>query len=255
MKQITDVIKKKEGINIIFDGEHSVHVEPEMVIKYKLLSINVLDNETFLTFFNENERLRALRFCFKKLKKLLTVLEMKTLLSEENFDKKIIDETLHYLIQKHYLDDLAYAKYYVNMKSNQQGPLLITHKLSDKGISLHIIEKVMMNYDQNRFIEDIIEKKLKQSQKKTKKQALESIKRDLLAKGFQHDYIDISLQKLHHLYQGNEDNLLSTYAQKYYDTLSQRYQGYTLMNKLKEKLYQKGFSYDQIKAYLQSKDF
>lgn len=255
MKKITHVEKKHNTVTMTFDDQHVLHLEPEMIIKYKLLTLTMLDDATFLDLFDENEKLRALRFSFKSLKKMLTVQEMKIMLLHEGFTKRIIDHTICQLIERRYLDDLAYAKYYIQLKAYQQGPLMIAHKLGEKGISEHIIQTVFTHYDQNSYLYDIIEKMLKSSVKKSKKQTFQTIKINLTAKGFHQENIDQVLHTLSHLYQGDEQKLLSAHFDKFYKTLSKRYQGYELHAKIKEKLYQKGFNYEAIKAYLQSKDF
>jgi regulatory protein len=251
MKQITGIKKLKKAIEVTFDEDLVVVVEPELVIKYHLNVGNTLDEATFLSFDNENMYLSTLRFALSKLKKMLTVKELKDILSTRDVPISIQRRVLNHAIERKYLDDLAYAKMYLSLRQYQEGPQMMKHRLKEKGISDAIIQMIFADYLEKDIVESLVKSKLTSMKKKTKKQAFQTIKMQLIAKGFDHDVIDRSLHFNVEQYQGDERMLLEKAYQKIQHTYQSKLSGYELEQKIKEKLYQKGFSYDMIKAYLE----
>ncbi|MFA5525718.1 MAG: RecX family transcriptional regulator [Acholeplasmataceae bacterium] len=253
MKQITEIKKFKNEIKVTFDQD-TFTVQPELIMKYHLAVGITLDQKTYQQFLDENHYLSALRWCLKKLKKMLTVHEMKELLAGTSYPLSVQKQVINYLIDRKYLDDLSYAKTYVELKKYQEGPEMITFKLKQKGITDLILGQLFQkSYDEFQIVYEVALAKSNKTKHKTKKQLFQTIKMQLLAKGYQQDIIEAALAKLSSHVAIDEDQLMEVMYQKIHRTYSHKYQGYELKQKMTEKLYQKGFSYERIKAFLKNK--
>ena len=251
MKQITGLKKLKNAVEVTFDDDQMVLVESELIIKYHISVGKSLDVDTYLMLIEENEYLSALRFAYAKLKKMMTSKEMKDALVAKGVSSLVQKRVMQILIDKKYIDDLAYTKTYVMLKKYQEGPHMMKHRLTEKGISETVLHMVFDNYHTKEIVEQLVESKLKSMKKKTKRQAFQTVKMQLIAKGFDADVIDLALMMQADAYQVDEKRLIETSYQKIMKSYSTKLSGHELQQKIKEKLYQKGFTYDTIKAYLE----
>lgn len=253
MKTIKELEKKGKSMWVTID-DHSFSVEPEMVIKYHLRQDLEMDDQTYQTLISENQYLQCLRLSFVKLKKMLTIAEMKEILANTTFPIGIQKQVIHYLIEKKYLDDYTFSKMYLEQKKYKEGPEMLRFHLQQKGVSLEIIEKIMNHYREDEILQEVIEKKLSAPTKKPKRAYLMQIKQQLIAKGFHREMIESILIHSEGLLENKDQTMIHTYGQKIIKQYQQKYSGYALYQKIKEKLYQKGFAYEDIKRYLETID-
>lgn len=253
MRTVTGLKKAKSHVEITFDEHMTIQVESELVIKYHLYVGQQLEEDTYQSFKDENDYLSTLRFALTKLKKMMTSKELSDLLKLQPVSERIQKRVLAYVIDKHYVDDLSYAKTYMMLKKYQEGPNMMKHRLKEKGISEAILSLVFSEYPAHQIASDLVSSKLKMMKKKTKRQAFQTIKMQLLSKGFDQDVVEHALLKEQDAYQGDENKLLKDAYEKCLRMYQKNLTGYELEQKIKEKLYQKGFSYDMIKAYLEEK--
>lgn len=253
MKTITGFEKKGKQIWITV-GESSFSVEPEMIIKYHLRSGLEIEDSTYQALIHENQYLECLRLAYSKLKKMLTILEMKTILSNTSYPIGIQKQVIHQLIEKKYLDDLSYAKVFLELKRYKEGPEMIKYHLEQKGISLDIIGGIFQHYHEESIVKELIEKKLSTPSKKPKRAWILQIKQQLLAKGFHREVIEKNLISAESNIQDQDQTIIHTYGSKILRQYQNKLSGYALYQKIKEKLYQKGFNYEDIKRYLETID-
>ena len=250
MKQVTALKKEKNHVLLTIDNQEVI-CQPELIIKYHIATGKTLDDETYKSLIDENNYLSCLRMALTKLKKMMTITEMKTYLSESSYPVGVQKQVIHFLIEKKYLDDILYAKTYLALKKHQEGPVMIEFKLKQKGLAEGIINGLWVSYDEYETVLSLISSKLRQMKKKTKKQAFQAIKMQMIAKGFHHEVVDRALLNLSDSEPFDDDKLIVSAYEKIYKNYSKKLSGYELEYKIKEKLYQKGFSYDLIKAYLE----
>lgn len=253
MKTVTQIKKMKSTVEVTFDDVNVMAVEPELMIKYHLSLGKQLDNDVYQVLSDENLYLSCLRTGLKALKKMLTIFEMKNLLLAKGYHDHIINKVIKNLLEKKYLDDFQYAKMYVSLKQYQEGPQMIQFKLTQKGVHESHIFNALGSYQEFEIVSHIVASKFNQMKKKTKKQATQTIKSQLMAKGFHSEIIDAALLKSDQFYQSDEKKLLEIAYEKLFKTYHTKYSGYELEYKIKEKLYQKGFSYEDIKTYIEQK--
>ncbi|OHE33873.1 MAG: hypothetical protein A3K26_08515 [Tenericutes bacterium RIFOXYA12_FULL_35_10] len=250
---MTGLKKAKSHVEITFDEHMTILVESELVIKYHLYVSQQLEDETYQSFKDENDYLSTLRFALTKLKKMMTSKELSDLLKLQPVSERIQKKVLVYVIDKHYVDDLSYAKTYMMLKKYQEGPSMMKHRLKEKGISEEILNIIFSEYPAHQIARELVISKFKSMKKKTKRQAFQTIKMHLISKGFDQEVIEHALLKEQDTYQGDESKLLKDAYEKCLRMYQKKLTGYELEQKIKEKLYQKGFSYDMIKAYLEEK--
>lgn len=253
MKTVTHLKKIKNHIEVTFDDQDIIYVEPELSIKFHLSLGQLVELEDFQKLINENSLLSCKREALRALKKMMTILEMKNFLLSKGYQLHVVNQVVSDLIQKRYLDDATYAKMYVNVKKQKEGPQMISHKLAEKGIKEGLIASAISTYQEFDIITEIIQLKLSHIKNKTKRQAFQSIKTQLMAKGFHREMIDRALAQAHDFYHADEKALLIKNYEKLFKTYHLKYQGYELERRIKEKLYQKGFSYDLIQSFIEGK--
>ena len=251
MEKIITSLKKAKNHVVITIEKKEIICQPELIIKYHLAVGKTIDDETYQNFINENNYLSCLRLALEKLKRMMTVEEMRLYLSETTFPLGIQKQVVHYLIEKKYLDDASYAKTYLTLKKHSLGPSMIEYNLKQKGLKEGLINVLWSSYDEYEMLYPMIQNKLKQLTKKTKKQAFQSVKMNMLSKGFHLEVIDKVLVDLSDFVSFDEEKLLESSYQKIRKNYQNKLSGYELDYKIKEKLYQKGFSYDLIKAYME----
>lgn len=249
MKTIIGIEKRKKGFMVSFEHETFL-VFPEVYIKHHLKPGLSLSDDAFKAFIEDHMWITYLDMGLAKLKKMMTVLEMSRFLEEKGAPISLVKQLIHYMIERKYLNDLHYVKTYIELKKYQEGPQMIAHKLKEKGISAALIESFVYQIDEQNVLKVLIPKKIQTETKKTKQQVLKKLKEVYIKKGFSIDVIESVLLEASYLYQGDEKALLEKDYHKAKAKLSKTYEGYDLIRKIKEKLYQKGYPYEAIQTII-----
>lgn len=66
--------------------------------------------------------------------------ELRSKLAEKEFSNEVIDQTIDYLYQHHYLDDMRAASNYIRSRIGSYSNYEIRYKLSQKGFSKDVID-------------------------------------------------------------------------------------------------------------------
>ena len=254
MKTVTDVKKLKSGYKVSFNDQEMIDIELDIYFKYHLKPGESLDEKQYKLMMDENHKLYYTKLGALRLKKMQTYYELKTYLSEKGCPNHILKEVMKFFLDRKYVNDIDYVKTYIELKKHQEGPKLISSKLEQKGVSKEIIDSYIYQVNQSEILTDLIPKKLNSFKHKTKKQALQSTKIHFMTKGFDREVIEPILFSKSHLYHGDDKALLSRTFDKLYVKYKDKKQGYELKNILKQKLYQKGFSFEDIENIFIDKD-
>lgn len=84
---------------------------------------------------------RAKLRCMNLLKVMdKTELELRRKLQMEEYPQEIIEEALEYVKSYHYVDDLRYAKNYIEWKKDSRSCQQINYELQNKGVGSELIE-------------------------------------------------------------------------------------------------------------------
>lgn len=158
-----------------------------------------------------------------------------------------IDEAIEKLERQGYINDLIYAKSFLNNKliTTANGPYKIKQEMLKKGVSNSIIEEVLEEYTEDIQIEKInkiVTRMIKSNRNKGNNLLKRKINLELLNQGFYKELINEAINN--HEFNDDSDILKKEY-EKLYRKLSNKYSGKELEYKIKQKLYQKGLIYEE----------
>lgn len=186
--QITVQEKNKNRCNVFVDGGFFIALPIELVYKHSLsVGLEIIPRE-FEQIVFEKDKSDALNKSIEYVSKSLkTKKQVKTYLLNKGYSLKIVDYCLEKLIEYRYIDDVEYAKRFIESTSNYQGVNLTRYKLMMKGLSKQDIEQVYENVeiDSKKNAKDLAEKRLKN--KEITRELLSKTYRYLISKGFTYE--------------------------------------------------------------------
>ena len=209
-----------------------------------------MDKKTFKEKQNENEFLFFKKMALKRLARMMTAYELYTYLIDKSATEGIAKQIVHEFKAKKYVNDDAYTKWYIETKKFIEGPKLITDKLKQKGVSNEIIQTYVSQIDEANCLSESISKRLKSSHHQNRQQLMLKLKRYYLQKGFNFDVVSACVKKAVNALDINEYVLLEKELEK----IIRKSKGVLDKQKMLEKLYRKGFRYDDIKHALERLD-
>lgn len=249
------LIKKNKYNSEVLYKDELYKLENEIIIKYQISVGKIFTSKEFEIMINDNNFYYYDRLGKNKLKRLLTIYELKNYLKEQGASPSVIKQLIDKYIKYNYLNDEYYTKHYVDFKKNKEGPKLIFSKLVEKGIDKEIINNELAKVDEEASITNYVNNKIGKFKNKTKKQISEQLKRDLTVKGFNYQ---ISNNVVNNIL--NELKIDTSYLlEKEFDKILRRYSKKLENNELKylikQKLYQKGFNINDIDIIINKKGF
>ncbi|MFH1693969.1 MAG: RecX family transcriptional regulator [Bacillota bacterium] len=249
MKKIIEIEKKTKSYLVRFN-EELVSIEPEIYLKFHLRLQQEFEDKEYAKLIKENEYVFYDKLGIIRLKRMQTSKELKDYLLSKGAHETIAKQLITKYTERKYLDDYTYAKLYVQLKQDSEGPQLIFNHLKEKGISNEIIEGFTKKIDEHSILEHLIPKKLKSIKNKSKKQAIQTLKGFCLRKGFSLETVDAQIKKALVSYDIDELELIK----KEYAKLQKKYQSKTRDNftnyNMIQKLYAKGFKIEDIKKVI-----
>jgi len=172
------------------------------------------------------------------------------------FELKKNEETniLNKLKEIGLINDLNYVRAYISDSINlsNKGPYKIKQELINLGIEENVIEEEISKVDLD-IINDklikLIEKKIKSNHNHSEYQMKQKIIIDMVNLGYDRDTIINILDN----YKIDDTDLLSNDYNKLYSKLSKKYCDNELIQKIKQKLYSKGYDINNINKLIQEK--
>ena len=166
--------------------------------------------------------------------------EIEKYLAKE-FNKDLIEKIILKLTKEGYLNDDYFTVCYINDSINLKniGPNKIIYELEKLGIDKNIVDKnikVFTSEKEEEKIKKLMNKKIKSNKNKSVSNLKNSIKLDLVNKGFTKELVDKYVNNISF----DETSIYEKEYNKIYNKLSKKYTGYELEQKIKQKLYQKG---------------
>lgn len=196
--QITEFKKigNSNRYKMFVDGDFFAILMDEDIVKYHLklnteYSASQL-NEIATTAQNKVATDMALNLVSKFLK---TEKQIKDYLKEKSFTQTAIDYAINKLKEYNYINDIQYAKNYVQSRQNSKGKRAIKFELKAKGIAEEIINRVL---DETENSQEVIEKLALKfvKNKKNDEKIKEKLFRHLVSKGFEFDEIKSAIDKV-----------------------------------------------------------
>ncbi len=169
--RIEEQKKKKNRVNLYIDGEFSLGLYKDTVVKFHLyegkeitaLQLSEIQYNENLSYAKEKTR-NYLSYRPRSKKEIRDYLQLK------GFNKEVIDEVVSDFEQAGLLDDLVFAEMWVKDRSmrNPKGNFIIRQELKNKGISDLDIEKALKETDERENAHKAAAKALRKIQGKDK---------------------------------------------------------------------------------------
>lgn len=241
---------KKIGSNkykIYFDNE-SLIVYEDVILKYNLLYKKDIDNDLLIEINKENYKSSIYDVSIKYISvRMRSKKELEEYLKKKKYDQKDIEETIKRLQSQDLLNDEKFAKSYINDKLylTNYGLTKIKNDLLKLGLEEYIIDAIVNNIDLqviNDKLSKIIDKELKINSKLPTNKLNNKIINRCINLGYNYeDILNILNDKN---IEGNS-NIEYDYK-KIYEKYKNKYDEYKLNAVIKSKLYQKGYTIDEI---------
>lgn len=244
-------------------GKYKVKIDDKIIDTYddvlinnKLIYKKEIDNEMLDRINSDNLFYEAynkvLSYILKRQRTLSEINEYLDKFEISNIEKYMIIEKLK---NNGLVNDLQYVKSFISDAINlsKDGPNKIRKNLIDKKIDEKTIDNELSKIDDDVFIDKalkIIKKRFDNNTKYSKNQLKQKITLYLINIGYDKNMIDSLINN----FDFNEIDLLENEYDKIYNKLSKKYEGYELKNKIKQKLYSKGFDMNLISDLIQKKD-
>lgn len=255
--------------SLYIDGQFYMGVDESVVIKFGLLNPRPIDqkqlDEIKQVEFEQSLYLKGIHYLSyglrttKEMRDYLTKY-LKEHVDEEALDLSLVEDIINRLTTQRYLDDLEYAKSYVQNHAliNAKGPERIRMELERKGVSLDHIEEGLQNYDEEMRLDNAI--KLSEKYIRTKKQysvtmLKQKLMQHLMQKGYTRETIDqiwddLSFEEATE----RQDDLLEREALKALRRQKRKHSGYELQQRIIATLMRKGFNYGDIREWMDEQE-
>jgi regulatory protein len=151
----------KERVNVFIDGEFALGVT--MFVAATLSKDQYLSDVEIKKLKQEDERNkaydRALRFLGYRSR---SQAEMTRYLRDKGYPAAVIDDTVSRLIEQQYLDDEAFARFWLENRERfrPRGRQALRYELRQKGIADEIIDTVLADLDEDELAWTAVENKL-----------------------------------------------------------------------------------------------
>ncbi|MFD2618487.1 RecX family transcriptional regulator [Terrilactibacillus laevilacticus] len=183
--------------------------------------------------------------------------ETRDYLYKKMFETHQIESAIKRLTKENVLNDQAFADMFIKnrIQLSNKGPELIKRELDKLGISQEIVEQSIQAYsrsDQIKNARSYIEKKANQGSKRhSAKEYKNKLTQKLMQRGYSHSIIKEVLQDVIYSNYKLEQEAIYFQGQKAMKKY-RNYEGKEWEYKVKSYLYRKGFSLEDINAFLQS---
>ncbi len=199
MAQITKVSVQKNNkkkVNLYIDDDFFCALTLETAVKHHLKSGIQVDTDKLNEIISQSQTQEA----FQKatdyvLKNLKTKRQVKDYLVKKGYSEEVAWQCVDKLKEYGYIDDVEFAKRYIEISSQKQGRRLTEFKLMQKGIKK---EDIFLAYEQLDFDDSEDAKLVAQKYLKNKqitKETLAKAYRYLVGKGFNYDQITLALSE------------------------------------------------------------
>lgn len=199
MAKITKVSVQKNNkkkVNLYIDDDFFCALTLESAVKHHLKSGIQVDTDKLNEIISQSQTQEA----FQKatdyvLKNLKTKRQVKDYLVKKGYSEEVAWQCVDKLKEYGYIDDVEFAKRYIEISSQKQGRRLTEFKLMQKGIKK---EDIFLAYEQLDFDDSEDAKLVAQKYLKNKqitKETLAKAYRYLVGKGFNYDQITLALSE------------------------------------------------------------
>ena len=249
MKEIVRYKKKNINSYVVTFSDCSVILYDDVIVRHELLLKKKLSDKEYEEILKENKALASYYEGVAYLsRKERTAKEVATYLKKKEYGKESIENAITRLKKENLLNEERYVDCFLkdSVKFSTDGPDKIKRKLLDLGIQEDLIEKKLSYIDDDIWkekVQKLVDKKVSSNHKDSVNALKQKLGNYLYQKGYSKKYfVDV----LDSLDMENSYELLEKEKNKLVQKLSRKYAGKELEFQVKRKLYQKGFSKEEI---------
>ncbi|EPH99565.1 regulatory protein RecX [Enterococcus faecalis 13-SD-W-01] len=241
------------------DGR-KLRVSEDRLVHYRLLKGMELEPETIEEIEKNSQYDYGLQQAMNYLSyQLRSEKEIHTYLRDKEIDKNDRDRIVQRLKELDLIDDRMYGESYVRtqMRLSDKGPRKIAQALQQKGISPEKVEQALLEYPEEEQLNAAIhaaEKAVGKYRGRSHRETLQKTRQALMNKGFSSEIIQQAIDSLESEPDEEEEyQALVTQG----DKLWRKHQRLNLSKKkqkVKQSLYQKGFSLEEIQRFIDEKE-
>lgn len=237
----------KDGKKYYFlNKERQTEVTNSLLEKYHITASELSKREDLDLLFLENDYFLALDVAKRKLKNIKTEHEIKTILKDELFNNKTIDDVITKLKNMGLINDRIYSKIYLGANISKKSFQYIKEDLRLKNISTDIIDNLKLGVDERIYLRRHILNIFKRTKKNTHL-TKQKILRTLIKKGYKLNDIKTEIELFF------KDNKIDDelFIEKDILKISKRYQNKENKKELITKaLIRKGYQHNLIIKYI-----
>jgi len=255
--KINNIKKQANGqYNITFDNNEKILTYDDVILNNNLLYKNEINYDVLKKIMKETSYYdvynKAINYIANRIR---SKQEIETFINKFNLTKGESDTIINNLTKIGFINDQLFAKAYLNdkLKFTNMGPNKIANDLENLGVGASDIQLALDELDYSLVtdkLHKIINKKINKNIKYSKSLLKQKTLLELNNNGFNSDDIVSTYDELCK----NTNDILANQYEKVYATLSKKYSDFELNNKIKQKLAQKGFSFQEIIDYIATKN-
>jgi regulatory protein len=262
--KITTQKKRTDRYNIFIDDgkgeQYAFSVDEEVLIKFDLKKGKEIDEFDRANIQDQDEIQKAFTMAIHFLSyRMRSEAEIRLSLKKKEIEEPIIQEAIHKLYHYNYLNDLEFAKAFVrtHVNAGNKGPVTIELELKGKGVQETLIEQAMLVYPfdlQVHHAQLLAEKEIKKDRNLSERALLQKLEQTLIRKGFTRSVISAAIAEISLEKDDEEEwNSLCNQAEKA-QRRYKNYSGYEYKQRMKQALFQKGFSIELIDRFLANEE-
>ncbi|HZW67643.1 MAG TPA: recombination regulator RecX [Pseudogracilibacillus sp.] len=261
LQVVTKVSQQKRSsdrFNLFLDGKYAFSISEDVYVKFHIHKGKELSAEEIDTIKQADNVQRAYLLAIHYLSyRMRTESEMRTQLGKKELLDDVIEQVIKRLYDEKLLDDGVFARTFVQDRMNRstKGPQVIRQELVAKGIPMNNIDEALTIFTREKQIERAFQWGQKEMNKRSKqplRKRHEQLKTKLLRRGYPKDVVFEVVDLIHvEVDEDEEFLLLKKEADKLYNRYKNKYENYELKMHLKQRLYSRGFSLDNIDSYIE----
>lgn len=261
MEVIKSISKEKNNqYKVWLEAGSSFYVSEDVLVRQRLLKGMEITQEVIATAKKESQLDHGYQLALNYLSyQLRSQRELEVYLKDREIDAPSIRAIIVRLEELKLIDDVVYGESYVRtqMRMSDKGPSVVRQQLKRRGLNEEVIEQVLMLYtieEQERVALEVGTKAARKYGRNSHYERLQKIRQYLMTKGFNGDVITVTLETLSiEKDEEEEESLLEIQGDKLWRK-NQRFDAKKRKQKVTQSLYQKGFSFDIINAYISQKE-
>lgn len=196
MRKITKIEeckRNKDRVNIFMDEEFYMSCSKYCCIKYDLKEGCLIDMDYINKVISEDNYGKGKNYALKVIERgMKSKKEINDKLKLKEYSDTDIDRIISFLSEYGYADDDMYAKYYIESYKNAKSKQFIKHSLINKGIDPDIIEKYLVDIEdetERNKVRTLAVKKLNSLKGKDKREIRKKIGDMLIRRGYEYNLI------------------------------------------------------------------